>query len=138
MSPTLLVASVFEKRLVDEGRRHPRAVGLEERFATLLPEVLIGIGLDQFAALAAREIEPKVVPEVSLHHIHATTVSVREQRRDHQTVVAGLARADMEAPSWLAVDKDARQARVTSLPDETSIPFPIEVQLIIEYYSQRL
>ncbi|XYH95396.1 30S ribosomal protein S4 [Sorangium sp. So ce1128] len=66
------------------------------------------------------------------------TVSVREQRRDHQTVVAGLARADMEAPSWLAVDKDARQARVASLPDETSIPFPIEVQLIIEYYSQRL
>ena len=24
-------------------------------------------------------MEPKVVPEVSLHHIHATTVSVREQ-----------------------------------------------------------
>ncbi|WP_437640094.1 30S ribosomal protein S4 [Sorangium sp. So ce854] len=66
------------------------------------------------------------------------TVSVREQRRDHRTVVEGLARADLEAPAWLAVDKDARQARVTSLPDETSIPFPIEVQLIIEYYSQRL
>ncbi|AUX31787.1 uncharacterized protein SOCE836_039190 [Sorangium cellulosum] len=27
---------------------------------------------------------------------------------------------------------------MTSLPDETSIPFPIQVQLIIEYYSQRL
>lgn len=66
------------------------------------------------------------------------TVCVREQRRDHQTVVAALAKADVEAPSWLTVDKDARQARVTSLPDETSIPFPITVQLIIEYYSQRL
>src|SRR5215216_6562176 len=73
------VASVLEHRLAGESRRHPRAVGLEERFATLLPEVLIGIGLDQFAALAAKALEPKAVPEVSLHHIHATRVSVREQ-----------------------------------------------------------
>ncbi|WP_110183527.1 segregation and condensation protein A [Nocardioides solisilvae] len=73
------VAGVLERRLADESLRHPRAVGLEERFATLLPEVLIGIGLDRFAALAARAMEPKPVPEVSLHHIHAARVSVREQ-----------------------------------------------------------
>jgi segregation and condensation protein A len=62
-----------------EAVRHPRAVGLEERFATLLPEVLIGIGLDQFAALAAKALEPKPVLELSLSHIHAATVSVKEQ-----------------------------------------------------------
>ncbi len=73
------VAGVLERRLVDESRRHPRAVGLEERFAGLLPEVLIGIGLDQFAALAARAMEPKAELEVNLHHIHAPAVSVREQ-----------------------------------------------------------
>ena len=53
------VAGVLQTRLAGESRRHPRAVGLEERFATLLPEVLIGIGLDQFAALAAKALEPK-------------------------------------------------------------------------------
>jgi segregation and condensation protein A len=74
-----LVAGVFEERLASEAHRHPRAVGLEERFATLLPEVLIGIGLEQFAHLAARAMEPKPVLEVSLHHIHAAKVSVREQ-----------------------------------------------------------
>jgi segregation and condensation protein A len=73
------IASVLETRLAGESRRHPRAVGLEERFANLLPEVLIGIGLDQFAALAAKALEPKPVPEVTLHHIHAARVSVREQ-----------------------------------------------------------
>ncbi len=73
------VAGVLERRLAEETRRHPRAVGLEERFATLLPEVLIGIGLDQFAALGARAMEPKPVPELSLQHIHAPRVSVREQ-----------------------------------------------------------
>jgi segregation and condensation protein A len=74
-----LVASVLEDRISGEARRFPRAVGLEERFATLLPEVLIGLGLDEFAALAAKAMEPKPVQELSLAHIHAPTVSVREQ-----------------------------------------------------------
>ncbi|MCB8958410.1 MAG: segregation/condensation protein A [Nocardioides sp.] len=73
------VAAVLEQRLETEARRHPRAVGLEDRFAGLLPEVLIGIGLDQFAQLAAKALEPKPVLELSLHHIHAASVSVREQ-----------------------------------------------------------
>ncbi len=73
------VAGVLETRLARESRRFARAVGLEERFATLLPEVLIGIGLEQFAALAARALEPRPVLEVSLQHIHAARVSVREQ-----------------------------------------------------------
>ena len=85
-----LVASVLEGRLASESRRHPRAVGLEERFATLLPEVLIGIGLDDFARLAARAMEPKPVLEVSLQHIHAAKVSVREQA---QVVVDRLRRS---------------------------------------------
>ncbi|MFC5730966.1 MULTISPECIES: segregation and condensation protein A [Nocardioides] len=73
------VATVLERRLQAESRRYPRAVGLEDRFAGLLPEVLIGIGLEQFAALAAKAMQPKPELELSLHHIHAPTVSVREQ-----------------------------------------------------------
>jgi len=73
------VASVLEQRLAAESLSHPRAVGMEERFASLLPEVLIGIGLEQFAQLAARAMEPRPVLEVSLQHIHAARVSVREQ-----------------------------------------------------------
>ncbi|MBE7324250.1 segregation/condensation protein A [Nocardioides sp. Y6] len=73
------VAAVLEGRLAEESRRFPRAVEMEERFATLLPEVLIGIGLDAFARLAAKALEPKPVLEVSLQHIHTAKVSVREQ-----------------------------------------------------------
>ncbi|WP_240755728.1 segregation and condensation protein A [Nocardioides iriomotensis] len=73
------VAGVLEQRLAGESKRHARAVGLEERFATLLPEVLIGLGLQDFAALAAKAMEPKPVLELSLGHIHAPTVSVKEQ-----------------------------------------------------------
>lgn len=74
------VAGMIEQRMVVEERRHPRAVGLDERFAQLLPEVLIGLGLEEFAALAARAMAPPPAPEqVGLGHIHAPAVSVREQ-----------------------------------------------------------
>jgi segregation and condensation protein A len=73
------VAGVLESRIAAESTRHPRSVGLEERFATLLPEVLIGLGVEQLARLAARALRPKPAVEVSLQHIHAPRVSVREQ-----------------------------------------------------------
>src|SRR4051794_6569621 len=73
------VAQVLETRMGIEALRFPRSVGLDERFANLLPDVLIGLGLEEFAALAAKALEPKPEPELSLAHIHAPTVSVREQ-----------------------------------------------------------
>ena len=109
------VASVLEQRIAGESVRHPRAVGLEERFATLLPEVLIGLGLQEFAALAAKAMEPKPVHEFSLAHIHAPTVSVKEQavivvdrlRRQGTMTFRALAR---DAPDTLT-----RVARFLSL-----------------------
>lgn len=73
------IAAVLAERVGLEAKRFPRSVGLEERYAGLLPEVLIGIGLDAFAALAARALAPKPEIPFSLQHIHAPTVSVREQ-----------------------------------------------------------
>jgi segregation and condensation protein A len=73
------VAGVFSRRMEREARRHPRAVGMEPRFASLLPEVLLGLGPDEFAALAARALTPKDPPTVAVEHVHAPMVSVREQ-----------------------------------------------------------
>jgi segregation and condensation protein A len=73
------VAALIDRRMTEEVKRFPRAVGLEDRFATLLPQVLIGLGLEEFAALGAKAMAPKPVFELSLAHIHAPTVSVREQ-----------------------------------------------------------
>ncbi len=73
------VADILATRMEVEEKRFPRAVGLEERFATLLPEVLIGLGLDDFAQLAAKALTPKPELELTLAHIHAPSVSVREQ-----------------------------------------------------------
>jgi segregation and condensation protein A len=61
------------------GRQVPRTVGLEPHFADLLPEVVLGLGPDAFAALAAKALTPRVEPEVSVSHLHVPLVSVREQ-----------------------------------------------------------
>lgn len=73
------VAAAVAERLAGEQRRYPRSVGLDERFARLLPEVLITIGPEDLAALAARAMTPRPVPVLSLAHLHAPQVSVREQ-----------------------------------------------------------
>jgi segregation and condensation protein A len=73
------VAGILGRMLADEARRFPRAVEMEPQFASLLPEVLIGLGPVEFASLAARTLAPKPVPTVSIDHIHAPPVSVREQ-----------------------------------------------------------
>ena len=52
---------------------------MEPRYAGLLPEVLLGLGPQQFAELAARAMQPRAQPEVAVDHVHGGTVSVREQ-----------------------------------------------------------
>ena len=69
----------FKYRLETAGRQHPRTVGLDPRFQTLLPEVVLALGPDDFANLAARALEPKVAEIVSVAHIHAPQVSIHEQ-----------------------------------------------------------
>ena len=73
------VAGWLACSLAAEGLRHPRSVSLEPRFAGLLPEVLLGLGPGQFAALAARALAPRPVAEVAVDHAHGGTVSVQEQ-----------------------------------------------------------
>ena len=73
------VSALFADRMANAGRSFPRTVGLDPEFAALLPEVLLALTPDAFAALAAKALEPKVAPEVSISHVHVQRVSVREQ-----------------------------------------------------------
>ena len=73
------VAGLLAGRIAAEGRRYPRQVPMEPRFAEVLPEVLIGIGAAEFAAVAARVLAPREPPRVSTTHLHVPRTSVREQ-----------------------------------------------------------
>ncbi|MDA3022355.1 MAG: segregation/condensation protein A [Actinomycetota bacterium] len=83
------IAAIFTERFDWASRQVPRTVGLEPKFAAMLPEVLLGLGPEQFAALAARAIAPKLVETVSVSHLHLQRVSVREQA---EIIVARLRR----------------------------------------------
>ncbi|GAB2486898.1 hypothetical protein GCM10027030_21140 [Luteococcus sediminum] len=74
-----LVSASFAERMADQARRFARPGGLEPRFAGLLPEVHIVADPEQLARIAARALTPERPPEVSLEHLHGSTVSVREQ-----------------------------------------------------------
>jgi segregation and condensation protein A len=72
------VAALFAELEQGALRRYPRSVALEDRFASLLPEVMLGVSADRFAEIAAAVFRPKPPPTVSFDHLHMGKVSVRE------------------------------------------------------------
>jgi small subunit ribosomal protein S4 len=61
-------------------------------------------------------------------------VAVRE--RGHQAVRLQQAKGEALAkPDWLSVDSGALSITVAALPDESAVPFPIEIGLVVEFYS---
>ncbi|WP_432747409.1 segregation/condensation protein A [Streptomyces sp. JH002] len=102
------VAEIFAERLTGEALRHPRTVGLEPHHAQLLPEVMISVGPEGFAALAVKAMQPKPVPQVYVDHIHAPLVSVREQavlvvERLREAGQVSFAELTADAPDTLTV-----------------------------------
>ncbi|MYT29706.1 MULTISPECIES: segregation/condensation protein A [unclassified Streptomyces] len=102
------IAEIFSGRLAEEARCHPRTVGLEPHHAELLPEVVISIGAEGFAALAVKAMQPRAKPQVYVDHIHAPLVSVREQAgvvmaRLREAGAAGFAELVADAPDTLTV-----------------------------------
>jgi segregation and condensation protein A len=73
------VATVLAGKMAAQGRRFARRVPMEPQFASLLPEVLLGIGPEQFARIAALALAPRRPPTVSTAHLHIPRTTVREQ-----------------------------------------------------------
>jgi segregation and condensation protein A len=73
------ISSIFAERIEREEKSFARLVALEPHFAQLLPEVLIGVGAQRFAAIANRVLTPKTAPTFSIDHLHRPLVSVAEQ-----------------------------------------------------------
>ena len=73
------VAQMFAELEAAALRSYPRAVSLEDRFADLLPEVMLGVDAERFAQIAAIAFTPRPVPTVATEHLHELMVSVPEQ-----------------------------------------------------------
>ena len=102
------VASYFAATLEAQGRRFPREVGMEPRFARLMPEVTLSISPTRLAVLAGKAMAPKEASVLSLAHMHAPVVSVREQAK----VVVGRLR-QQRAMTFRALTHDSSNMLTT-------------------------
>jgi len=75
------IAATFSERIAAADKSFARVVSLDPALASLLPEVLIGVGAQRFAAIAERVLTPKVAPVVAVQHLHTSLVSVAEESR---------------------------------------------------------
>jgi segregation and condensation protein A len=75
------IATSFHDRIALQDKSFARVVALDPSLASLLPEVLIGVGPERFAAIAERVLAPKISARVAIEHLHLPLVSVAEESR---------------------------------------------------------
>ena len=75
------IAATFSERIAAADKSFARVVALDPALSALLPEVLIGVGAQRFAAIAERVLTPKVAPVVAIQHLHMALVSVAEESK---------------------------------------------------------
>lgn len=65
---------------------------------------------------------------------HKMELSQKAQNFTH--VQASLENVVLTRPTWIGFDEGEKSATVTTLPDRDSVPFPIEIAQVVEYYSK--
>lgn len=118
------VAAIFVDLEATAQRRFPRSVALEERFAALLPEVLLGVGPTAFADLAASVFRPKPPPTVGIDHLHTSAVSVLEHAahlRERLAELGVASFAELTADCVAPLEVVARFLAVLELYRERSV-----------------
>jgi segregation and condensation protein A len=81
------IASIIADRIDVQEKSFPRSVSLEPHLAALLPEVMIGVTPERFAAVANRVLAPKILPKLSTEHLHMAMVSVAAESRNVVTLL---------------------------------------------------
>jgi small subunit ribosomal protein S4 len=70
----------------------------------------------------------RVGDEISLKPASAQIPIVNETLKDMPLI----------RPEWLGWDETQRVARIAHLPAAEDVPFPVDVQQVVEYYANRL
>ena len=135
------------RRLMDEASRGQGNAGarLIELLERRLDNVFFRAGFARTIA-AARHVVGHGHVLVNGRHVDVPSyrvrqgdvITLRERSRGLESVAEALAHPGGPPPAWLEVDGAARTVRVASLPDETSVPFPVDVKLVVEFYSRSL
>jgi small subunit ribosomal protein S4 len=63
-------------------------------------------------------------------------IQLRERSRNIPMVVESLANPALTRPEWLSWDEKNYTAKLTRLPEADEVPFPIDIQLVVQYYAK--
>ncbi|MFT6292014.1 MAG: segregation and condensation protein A [Ilumatobacter sp.] len=72
------VAGIFSKLAEDADLSFPRAVGPDERFAAVLPDMLEGTSVKSLQRAAIRALTPRPIPVVDLFHVNPIKITVAD------------------------------------------------------------
>ena len=65
-------------------------------------------------------------------------VSMKSGRAELAVVAESLKEPALMRPEWLAWDEQQKKAKIAQLPGAHDVPFPVDVQQVVEYYANRL
>ncbi|HSH98351.1 MAG TPA: 30S ribosomal protein S4 [Methyloradius sp.] len=65
-------------------------------------------------------------------------VTLKEKSRKIPMVVEALATPSLALPEWVSVDTTTASVKVGHLPSIDDVPFPLDVQQVVEYYANRV
>ncbi len=80
----------------------------------------------------------KKVDIASISVTEGDVIGIRERSKSMKVIEAALEQPSLTVPEWLSYDSDKREAKISSLPTKDSVPFPVDVQLVVEYYARRI
>ncbi|MDS4015596.1 MAG: 30S ribosomal protein S4 [Candidatus Accumulibacter sp.] len=79
---------------------------------------------------------PVTIPSIRVKT--GDVISLSDKAKVIPMVVDTLADLPLTRPEWIGFDDAQHAATVTRTPDANEVPFPIEVQHVVEYYAIRL
>ena len=67
--------------------------------------------------------------------IDCDEIQLRDRSRNIPMIVETLANPALTRPEWLSWDDQKYVAKLTRLPESDEVPFPIDIQLVVQYYA---
>ncbi len=135
------------RRLMKEARRSKAATGdkLAELVERRLDNVLFRAGFAPTIP-AARQlvnhshfiVNGKKVNIPSFRVKVGDEITLRERSRELKVIEASVGQPSLSVPDWMEIDSTRKVARIRALPTPDSIPFEVDLQAVVEYYSKRM
>jgi len=135
------------RRLMSEARRSQMAAGdkLMELLERRLDNVVFRAGFAPTIP-AARQlvnhghftVNGKRVNIPSYRVDTGDVIAPRQKSMNLECIEVSLENPPLSSTDWIGLDADKKTASVNSLPTIEAVPFPLDIQLVVEYYSRLL